>query len=200
MTALSYATKANVKVRLNIGTADTTDDDLLDTLCGQVNGWLEDEMGRQVGPIASATYTFDGDGSDVLYVPMGIRTITELTIADSTGGTPVAETNYVTLPRSQDRRPGWPAFYIQLTDLSAVRFYRAYGNVAVTMTAGWDAIPDSLVEVAEVAVVRAWHARLSGQTDITGTDETGNPIVSRFISAKDMRTVRRYKVDQLVAG
>jgi hypothetical protein len=200
MTALSYATKEGVKARLNIGTADTTDDALLTTLCGQINGWMEDEMGRQVGPVASTTYTFDGDGSDELYIPNGIRTVSALTIADSTEGTPVAETHYVVLPRVQDRRPGWPGFYLKLTDLSEMRFYRAFGNVAVTMTAGWDAIPTSLTEVAEVAVVRAWHARQTGQTDIVGTDETGNPIVSRFVSGKDMKTIRRYKVDYLVGG
>lgn len=204
MTALSYATRDGVKRRLKngnaFGTADTSDDDLIDTLCGQINGWLEDEMGRQVGPIASATYTFDGDGSDELYVPMGVRSISLLTIADSTNGSPVTETNYVVLPRVQDRRPGWPGFYLKLTDLSSMRFYRAFGNVAVTMTAGWDAIPNSLTQVAEVTVVRAWNARQSGQMDITGTDETGNPIVSRFISGRDMATIRRYKVDYLVGG
>jgi hypothetical protein len=200
MTALSYATRAGVKVRLNIGTADTTDDALLDTVCGQINGWLEDKMGRQVGPIASTTYTFDGDGSDELYVPIGIRAVTELKIADQTGGDLVAETNYVVLPRVQDRRPGWPGFYLRLTDLAPVRFCRGYGTVTVTMTAGWDAIPTSLTEVAEVAIVRAWAARQSGQTDISGTDENGNPVVSRYISGKDMRTNTRYSVDYLVAG
>ena len=37
MTALSYATRALVKVRLGIGTADTDDDDLLDDIVEQAN-------------------------------------------------------------------------------------------------------------------------------------------------------------------
>ena len=200
MTAQSYASATAVKVRLNIGTADTTDDALITTICGQVNDWLEDEIGRPVGPLASQTYTFDGDGSDCLYVRQGIRTITTLSIAPVTGDTKVAETNFVLLPRVQDRRTGWPAFEVKLTDLSTAVFYRGFGNVEIVGDFGWEAIPPDLKEIAEVAVVRAWHARQTGQTDIVGTDETGNPVVSRFISGKDMKTIRRYKVDYLVGG
>lgn len=199
MTALSYATRDGVKTRLGLGTADTVDDDLFDTLTGQINGWMEEQMGRQVGPIASATYTFDGDGSDELYVPLGIRSLTQLKIADTTGGTLVAETNFVLLPRVQNRRPGWPAFYIKLTDLAPVRFWEAYSNVEATMTAGWDSIPTALTEVGEVAVVRAWHARKNGQTDIVGNDESGAPIVSRFLSVKDRKTMQKFTVDYVVA-
>ena len=39
-------------------------------------------------------------------------------------------------------------------------------------------------------VVRAWHARQSGQTDIVGNDETGAPIVSRYLSARDRDTLQ----------
>jgi hypothetical protein len=198
MTALSYASLSGVKARLHI--TDTTDDTLLTTIVGQMNGWLETIMQRQVGPVASATYTFDGDGSDSLYVPAGIREVSELKIAPATGEDLVAETNFVILPRVQLRRPGWPGFTIQLTDLSTVCFYRGYGTVTATMTTGWDAIPADLSEVAEVAVVRAWGARESGQTDVSGVDEMGNPIVSRYISGKDMHTINRYRTDHFVVG
>lgn len=200
MSAQGYATKDNVKVRLNIGTADTTDDALLTTIVGQVNDWIEDEVGRPIGPLTAQTYTFDGDGSDCLYIRNGIRTITTLSIAPVTGDAKVAETNFVLLPRTQDRRSGWPAFEVKLTDLSVVRFYQGYSNVEIVGDFGWAAIPPDLTEVAEVACVRAWHARQTGQTDIVGTDETGNPVVSRFVSGKDMKTIRRYKVDYLVGG
>lgn len=198
MTALSYASLSGVKARLHI--TDTSDDTELTTIVGQVNAWLETRMQRQVGPIASDTYTFDGDGSRSLYIPIGIREVTELKIAPATGETLVAETNFVVLPREQFRRPGWPGFTVQLTDLATVCFYRGYSNVAVTMTAGWDAIPAELTEVTEVAIVRAWAARASGQTDITGVDEMGNPIVSRYISSKDMHTINQYRTDHFVAA
>ena len=200
MTAQSYATSTAVKLRMNLGTADTTDDALITTICGQVNDWVEDEIGRPVGPLAAQTYTFDGDGSDCLFIRNGIRTITSLSIAPNTGDTKLAETNFVLLPRTQDRRPGWPAFEVKLTNLSIVRFYWGYSNIEIVGDFGWDAIPPDLKEVAETVAVRAWHARQTGQTDVIGSDADGNPIVSRFVSGKDMKTIRRYKVDYLVAG
>ena len=200
MTATAYATTANVKLRLGLGTADTQDDTLIGSLVDQVNGWMDDEIGRSVAPNDAATFVYDGDGSDTLYIPNGIRSVTTLTIADSTGGAAVAETHYVILPRVQERRPGWPGFWLRLTDLAPVRFWDAFSNVSVTGNFGWEEIPDALKDVALTITIRAWHARQTGQADIVGNDEAGAPIVSRFVSMRDRKTIQRYKVDYLVAA
>jgi hypothetical protein len=42
--------------------------------------------------------------------------------------------------------------------------------------------------------VRAWHARQSGQADIIGNDETGAPLVSRYVSAYHWSTLKAYRV------
>lgn len=196
----AYATTALVKARLGLGTADTVDDTLLGQIVDGVNGWMDDEIGRSIAPDDAATYVFDGDGSDMLYIPNGIRSVTTLTIADTTGGTGVPETNHVILPRVQDRRPGWPGFWLRLTDIAPVRFWDAYGNVSITGNFGWAETPDSLVDVALTVAVRAWHARQTGQADIVGNDESGAPLVSRFVSFRDRKTIQRYKVDYLVAA
>ena len=91
----------------------------------------------------------------------------------------------------------WPATRIELTDVpgGGFRYFPAgYETVRVKAVCGWAAIPDDITDVALTMVVRAWHARQSGQTDIVGNDETGAPVVSRYISGRDRETLKRYRV------
>jgi hypothetical protein len=141
-----------------------------------------------------ALYYFDGDGGRVLW--LDVRAVSELAIASQTGGsyTVIDADDYFLRPLPQDRAPGWPATRIELSDLSATYFYRGYSTVRVKAVTGWPAIPDDITDLACTMVVRAWHARQSGQTDIVGNDETGAPIVSRYLSARDRDTLRAYRV------
>ena len=66
--------------------------------------------------------------------------------------------------------------------------------------AGWEAIPDDVTELAVTAVVRAWHARQAGQSDIVGTDEYGKPVVSRYLSWRDRDTLLAYTRESPVAA
>lgn len=197
----TYATLAAVKTRAGI--TNTTDDALLQTLCDQVNQLIESpEMGtgKVLAPIASATYLFDGDGTRTLRVPMGVRAVTLLEIAPHTGGTyaTIDPSDYFLRPLPQDRNgPNWPATKIVLSDYPAASssytvFYRGLSTVRVTMTAGWDAIPDDIAALAQVTVIRAWQARMAGQADVLGTDEYGKPIVSRFLSRPDRDLLLAY--------
>lgn len=199
--AQSYATTANVKTRAGI--PDTDDDTLIGNIVGQVNAWIEHYIGRPVGPDDGATYTFDGaedvspDGRS-LFVRNGIRTITTITVAPSTGSDAVTGTvaDFVVLPRTQNRRPGWPGFEIRIKDAvtgSVSIFGFGYSDIVVTGDFGWSAIPTELTEVAETIAVRAWHARQTGQADIVGTDETGQPVVSRYVSPRDKATLRAFR-------
>jgi hypothetical protein len=147
----------------------------------------------------TALYYFDGDGGRVLY--LDVRSVSELAVATQTGGTysVVAATDYFLRPLPQDRSPGWPATRIELSDLGSEQFWRGYSTVRVKAAVGWPAIPDDITGVALTAVVRAWHARQSGQTDIVGNDETGAPIVSKYISGQDWFTIKAYRVAPPVA-
>jgi hypothetical protein len=145
----------------------------------------------------TALYYFDGNGSRVLW--LDVRSVSELAVATQTGGTytVVPATDYFLRPLPQDRSPGWPATRIELSDYptgSAWFFWPGYATVRVKAVVGWPAIPDDITGVALTAVVRAWHARQSGQTDIVGNDETGAPIVSRYISGQDWFTLKAYRV------
>jgi hypothetical protein len=128
-----------------------------------------------------------------------VRAVDELAIASQTGGsyTVLPETDYFLRPLPQDRDPGWPATRIELSDQPTGGFWyypAGYSTVRVKAVTGWPAIPDEITDVALTMVVRAWHARQSGQTDIVGNDETGAPIVSRYISGRDRDTLKRYRV------
>jgi hypothetical protein len=206
--ALSYTSAATIKTRLNI--SDSVDDSLLGTYATATNEWIEQYCGRQLGPTTGGTATFDGfidvdDGGRCLYVPQGIRTITSLTVAPSTGATPVAATasDLVILPRSHNRLPDWPGFEVRIIDAptgSVSYFAQGYGNIVLVGDFGWAAIPSKVAEIATTIAVRIWHARQNGQTDIVGSDETGAPVVTRFVSFEDRATLRDFRRHRLVAA
>jgi hypothetical protein len=205
----AYATAALVKARLfAAGVTDTADDTLIGTICDQVNQFIESPQGcgRILAPVTSGTYLVDGNGLRRLFFPRGLRAVTELKIGDYTGDTRdvIAATDYFLRPTATDRKPGWPAEWIELSDLSTLThriFHRGYETVSITGTTGWNAIPDDIIDAALTTSVRAWHARQSGQADVIGNDETGAPLVSRYVSGYHWSILRAYRVRrQLVHG
>ena len=195
----TYATAALAKARIG-GTFDAADDAVIASLCDQINQYIEDTTGRVLAPVASATYLFDGDGLGVLHFPAGIRAVTLLEIADSTGAafSTVASTDYYLRPLAQDRRPGWPAMEIRFSNAPVgtyTTFRSGYANVRVTMTTGWAAIPDSIIELALSSVVRAWHARQIGQPE--SLDGGGAPVVTNYLSRRDRATLALYSRSRL---
>lgn len=212
MSALAYITRANLKVRLGIDESDTKDDDLLDDVVGEVNAYMEHVMRRPVGPInggTAVTYTFDAaedvypDGS--LFVRHGVQSISSGTVAASTGEAGIAldTDDLVILPRSQNRRPDWPGFWVRFKDEvtgSVSDWGTGYGNIILVLVAGWAAFPPEIQQVGYVTAARAWSARASGQTDIVGTDENGTPLISRFLSSRDRGTLEAFRPDRLAVG
>lgn len=205
----TYATAALVKARLfAAGVTDTADDTLIGTICDQVNQFIESPQGcgRILAPVTSATYLVDGNDLRRLFFPRGLRTVTALSIGDYTGDTRdvVVATDYFLRPTATDRKSGWPAEWIELSDLPAGNhsvFHAGYETVSITATTGWTAIPDDIIDVALTTAVRAWHARQSGQADVIGNDETGAPLVSRYVSGYHWATLRAYRIRrQLVHG
>lgn len=200
----SYAVGTAVKARAGI--TDSTDDTLIAELCDQVNAFVEQTTGRILAPISgTATLYYDGDGSNRLYLPVpasgdypyigGLRTVATLSIADYTGAayTAIASGDYflrgVCLP-------GAPFDWLYLSDFPAGSYYtfpKGFATVKITSTgAGWSAIPDDVIDVAEVLAVRLWYARQTGSSDVVGTDETGATLVSRMLSLRDRNTLRAY--------
>jgi hypothetical protein len=200
----TYAVGTAVKARAGI--TDTNDDTLLGLLCDQVNAYIEQTTGRVLAPISgTATLYYDGDGSNRIYLPVtasgdypfpgGLRTIATLGVSDYTGAdyTTLAATDYFLRGKSQ---PSAPFDWLYLSDWPAGSYYtfpKGFNTVKVTSTgAGWAAIPDDVIDVAETLVIKLWHARETGYSGVVGTDETGATVVSRMLDMRDRYTLRAY--------
>lgn len=199
----SYATGSAFKSRAGI--TDSTDDTLIASICDQVNSFIENTTGRIIAPITGTpALVYDGTGENRLYLPVtqdatyarvgGVRSISTLEIAQYTGAAyeTVAVGDYFL--RAQ-HMPGAPFDWLYLSDRPAGSYYtfpKGFATVRVTALAGWAAIPDEITDLALTLAIRLWHARESGQQDVTGTTEMGDRIVSRFISGRDRDTLRRY--------
>lgn len=196
----AYATTALIKARLFAsGVTDTADDTLIGTIADQVNQFIESPhgTGRILAPISSATYLIDGNGWDHFYFPRGIRAITALSVGETTGSTrtALASTDYFLRPHDHDLAPGWPAMWVWLNNLGPRRYFPlGFDIISMTATTGWAAIPDDVIDVALTTAVRAWHARQSGQADIIGNDDTGAPLVSRYVAGFHWAAIKAYRV------
>ena len=197
----AYATAAEMKVRANIGTADTADDALIADLCDQVNMFIEGETERIFVPIGGTAGTptrlYDIDEeSSILRVPEGLRTIVTLEIAAYTAAAyeTIAEADYFLRPLRPE--PGWPYTAVRLSDRPVGRYYRfpeGFETVRITGLFGWTAIPDDITEVALTLAVKLWHRRETGQQDIAGTDEFGRVIIAGSLDPMERQVLRRYK-------
>jgi hypothetical protein len=191
----TYVTLADLRTRLGLS-VDATRDALLTQIVDETNQWIESYAGRVLGPVASATYTFDGGGPEVrdIYTldltRLGVREVTLLETATTTGGafSTVDSADYFIRPLNQPN--GEPATHIHL---NSGAFYSGFGTVRVTMTAGFAAVPDDVRGVAIAIATRAWHGRQSGQADVVGNTETGEPLVTKIVAPEFKRTLDRYK-------
>lgn len=200
-----YATVGNVKRRIGIGqtAADTTDDGLLETICVQTNSWLEGKIGFPVGPVASEARLFDGsavrwrDGVPYLNCyPFGVRTVSAVRTASSTGATLTSQTasDVVARPSVQDRTSNWPAFELWVKDTASWTWTTAgYDVNEVTATWGWQAIPPELSMIAEKLAVASYRGRShgSGSTFAIGADT--DEVASEQLTGGDWRVIGKYE-------
>ncbi len=195
----AYATATALQALIGGGqTFDSNDTTLMGTLCDRVNAYIEQVTGRVIAPVGSTAYLLDGNGSPKLYFPRGLRAVSLLEIADQTGGSFATETagNYFLRPSTQDRTPGWPATWLVLSDRSTIHrwFPPGYDNIRVTATAGFDAIPDDVTNLALSVAMRWWNARESGYQQPLEMDENGRPMAARFFALPDYQTLQAYKL------
>lgn len=191
----TYATLTLAKEAMGI--TNTTDDTLLGKLVDRVNGWIEYRVGRVLAPIASTTYTYDGTGTNRLSVIAGVRTVSALTVAPSTGATGVAipAGDIFLRPVAQERLTGWPAEEIWISDrpTGSVRiFSRGFSTVAVTGTFGWAAIPDEIVSIALTCVAAAWVRRKEGNVDVITIGADGDRTFIAYLSREERRVLEMY--------
>lgn len=200
------ATLASVKQVLGSG-ASTTDDDMLSRIIDGVNAAMVHRIGYYPGPSDDTTRTYDGaeavrDGKR-LWVPGGVRAVTSLTLATSTGGSGTAATltDFFLGPSSYLSRPAEPYHYIEFKDVTTgahSQFEYGFGNVVAVGLFGWHAVPDDLVHIATAWAVRRWKARATGDSEVLGTDEFGGQVVTDRLPAEWKRVIDSYRLEWVI--
>lgn len=201
----AYTTPALAKMRLNKSQASTADDDVLWSLADEINADVGRRIGYFVGPSDDTTRLYSGRSAQIhggrrLYVPGGIRTLTGVRIASSSDGTLVSVSTVADFHLGPDEWdggvPGEPYHYVEITDNPSGdygTFPDALRNVELTGTFGWSEVPGDLSGLATRQLVRAYLSRSSGQTDVVGSDQMGNAVISRLWSQPDLLMIANYR-------
>lgn len=189
--AAAYTSVTALKTYM--GVSDTNSDAAFTAIATAVNAFVEDWIGFPATVVAgTAARTYDGDGSTTLFVRGGVTGVQTLEVADQTGGTFTATTDFVLKPYAHERLPGFPAWYVQLTDLATTTYTPGYGTVRVTPgTAGvwgFTAIPPELSRIADIMGTRMFQARQAGEMLVVGTGEFGQALV-RFLPEPEYRDI-----------
>jgi len=176
--AQSYTTAAAIKAHSNI--SDANSDTILGNIATSVNEWVEGYIGRPVGDGGTAARTFDGDGTDGLWIRDGLQDApTTVEVSDDKGVSYTTITDIELRPFAHDRPTGWPGQ--QLCRTSGT-FPNGFNAVRVTPNSGWGwaAIPAELSQVAAIAGLRLFQSSQSGESLAIGTTEFGAAII-RFL-------------------
>lgn len=190
-----YVTLDDLKARIK---QDSTGNDVvLGQIVDETNQWIESFTGRVLGPVDSATYTFDGGGPEnpnsttLDLTTLGIRSVSLVETTTTTGGsfTTVPSTDYYVRPLNPPN--GFPSTHLYLYSGA---FYSGFGTIRVTMEAGFAEVPDDVRAVAIAIATRSWHGRQSGMADVIGNDTvTDRVIVTPIVPPEMKMTLDRYK-------
>lgn len=186
-----YVSLADVKSFLQID--DTVDDADLVRLVTAAAAELTRRIGVFVGPSIDTLRLYDGRdavaGGRRLWIPGGIRTLTQVRLAPTTGGTLTVATlaDFLPRPKAQDRRTGMPAMRIDVSDQSSDTFPDGYDTVELTGTFGYAAVPDDLATLARMLVARMWADRSAGQLSA--------PTPSKFLFGSDVEMLALYRAE-----
>lgn len=187
---VAYTSPSALKTRMGI--SDSNHDAEFTAVATAVNDFVEDWLGFPAGSSGTASRTFDGDGSDELYIRGGLQAITTLEVAATVGGSysTLAATEYVLRPHTYERPTGWPGWRIELTDNATTSgvFTLGHDTVRITPTY-WDfgtAVPTMLSRIADILGVRVFQARQSGATYTVGGNEFAQAI-DRFLPEPEYR-------------
>ncbi|CAB4184403.1 hypothetical protein UFOVP1573_45 [uncultured Caudovirales phage] len=173
---MSYATLAQFKQSIGIGTADTTDDSALQSVLDATDALIDNYCDRRQG-FGTATETRYYTASDWSYVLTDdIVSITTLQTDDNGDNTYettwAAGTDYVLAP-SNNALDGWPYTEID-TSVTAPRAFPSgvYRGVKVLGVFGWPSVPSAVVQSAVIQASAVWSSRTS-PFGVIGSQELG---------------------------
>lgn len=176
VTAISttdYTTLERVRWSLNLASAFTADDEMIEMLISATSAWIDSYTGRTFGTGDSATAQYYsnrlGYGDGEYYIPtQDIASDVDLMVEASYDRTTYTDiTSQVELwPLS--RRAGWPATGVALLagPIGAARY-------RVTAVPGWPAIPAPIAEAALIQTTRLYKRKDSPEGVLGSSDWSG---------------------------
>ena len=182
------------RIKRLYGFTGTDDDARLLTFIAATNAELTERVGVFLGPATDTVRTYDGrdavEDGRVLWIPGGIRTLTQVRIAETSGGTLATATlaDFLLRPKTHELPSGSPFRWIEIKpdpagDHSAFPAYLE--NVELTGTFGPGAVADNHASLADMVVMRMWEDR--------GAGTLTTPTPSKFIFADDKAMLLRLK-------
>ena len=175
--AWDLCTLANVREALELPTADTTRDNLIQSLISDLSRAIIREYDREFAPAATATRRFQVPvGSLYLHLaPYDLRTVTSLTVnPEASGGTALtATTDYQLMPVviQQGTYEG-VRFSSRVTSLHTSQTAQDYGYTLVDINGAWgfSSVPEDVKRACVIAVQSALRRDLT-ELAIAGIDE-----------------------------
>lgn len=194
-------TLARVKLRLfPDGASDTDADTLLAQLISDVSAWVFAFTGRQLTPLAGQTFYVDTGAGSVISFPLGIRTVTSLSIAisdqpdDGSGTyTPVAAADILLRGRLFGLTTS-PATQILIRGY-APRLRQAFNGAKIVGDTGWAVTPADVQSVVDDAVVVAYQSRQGPAESGIGEGAAPSYPWTRYFGPNSAarRTLERYR-------
>jgi hypothetical protein len=176
--AWDLCTLANVREALELPTADTTRDNLIQTLISDLSRAIMRECDREFAPAtSSATRRFQVPAGS-LYLdlnPYDLRTVSSLTInPEASGGTALtATTDFQLMPVTSPQGPYQGVrFSNRLTSLHVSQTAQDYGYTLVDIAGAWGfaSVPEDVKRACVVAVQSALRRDLT-ELAIAGIEE-----------------------------
>jgi hypothetical protein len=159
--AFHYCSLAEIKSELFTGTNDVNDyDDLIETLCEEVEKWIDDVCGRTFKS-ALATKYFDGAGG-TLFIDDLISVTTSLKLdedADGTYESTMTASDYILYPLNET-----PKTYIKTTPSGDYGGFASGVRKGVEIIGTWgygSTVPTPVRRVAKIKVIRLFKGRES---------------------------------------
>lgn len=186
----SYATIGELKEALDKVTSG--DDTILQLALDGATAFITGQTRRRFDQVTEAR-TLDGNGERRLVVP-DLVSVTALTLAPATAGTPVAlaVSDYYLGPTSDGS--GRPYRWIDLSIVGAYAgWYQGQRTVSITGVWGWPAVPADIRMVCISLAARFWKSSQAGFSDTIGMDGDGSPVFSKQMTSWDRQVLKSYR-------
>lgn len=199
---MTYATLAQVKAAMSIGTADTVDDTQLTAALAAAEQMIDGYCGRSFAPAGTAATQRVYAASDARVVYIDDATaVTAVETDEALDGT------YSTSWQSGDwqveplngRNGALAVPFDRIRAVGDYAFPVAHrAAVRITATWGWAAVPDVVAQATIQATLRLWK-RLDTPLGFGGGPDTGLLYVSRQLDADVARLLAPYRVGTVAA-